>query len=83
MKLLTEHKEKLALAALSTILYWSSLFMIIPVILRGLGYEPNYLRAYVMQTIFNLVIPYIPTPGASGVGTFWAFVGSCRPLGGD
>ncbi|NLM96520.1 MAG: flippase-like domain-containing protein [Halanaerobiaceae bacterium] len=67
MKLLTENKGKLALAALTTILYWSSLYMIIPVILRGLGYEPNYLRAYVMQTILNMVIPYFPTPGASGV----------------
>lgn len=66
MKLLTEHKGKLALVALSTVLYWSSLFMIIPVILRGFGYNPNYLRAYVMQTIFNMIIPYFPTPGASG-----------------
>lgn len=67
MKLLVEHKSKVLLAAMSTVLYWSSLFLIIPVILKGLGYEANVIRSYVMQTLFNLVIPYMPTPGASGM----------------
>lgn len=67
MELLVHHKFKVFLAATTTIVYWTSLFLIIPVILKGLGYDPHYLRAYVMQTIFNLVIPYMPTPGASGV----------------
>ncbi|MEJ6950887.1 lysylphosphatidylglycerol synthase transmembrane domain-containing protein [Natronospora cellulosivora (SeqCode)] len=67
MELLVKHKDKVFLAALSTFVFWTSMFMIIPVILRGLGHHPYYFRAYVMQTIFNLVIPYMPTPGASGV----------------
>ncbi|MFW6287793.1 MAG: lysylphosphatidylglycerol synthase transmembrane domain-containing protein [bacterium] len=67
MELLVSHKDKLFLLALSTIVFWTSIFLIIPVILNGLGHEPHYLRSYVMQTIFNLVIYYMPTPGASGV----------------
>ncbi|MFW6287273.1 MAG: lysylphosphatidylglycerol synthase transmembrane domain-containing protein [bacterium] len=67
MELLVHHKGKVFLAAITTIVYWSSLFLIIPTILNGLGYDPHYLKSYVMQTIFNLVIPYTPTPGASGV----------------
>lgn len=67
MKLLIKHKMKVMLAGLSTLVYWTSLFMIIPIILKGLGYDPHYFRSYVMQTIFNLVIPYMPTPGASGI----------------
>ncbi len=67
MELLTHHKVKVLFAIISTVIYWSSLFLIIPVILKGLGYDPHYLKAYVMQTIFNMVIPYMLTPGASGV----------------
>lgn len=67
MELLANHKFKVLFAIISTVIYWSSLFLIIPVILKGLGYEPYYLKSYVMQTIFNMVIPYMPTPGASGV----------------
>lgn len=67
MQLLVHHKKKVLLVGGTTLLYWSSLFLIIPTILTGLGYDPHYLKSYVMQTIFNLVIPYTPTPGASGV----------------
>ena len=41
--------------------------MVIPLILNGLGLEPHYLKSYVMQTIYYLVIPYMPTPGSSGI----------------
>ncbi|MFW6022492.1 MAG: lysylphosphatidylglycerol synthase transmembrane domain-containing protein [Halanaerobiaceae bacterium] len=67
MELLIEHKMKVFWTAVSTIIYWTAIFMIIPVILMGMGYEPYFFKAYVMQTIFNLIIPYMPTPGASGI----------------
>ncbi len=67
MELLGQYKFKLLLSGLCTFVYWSTLFMIIPIILTGLGLEPHFFRAYIMQTIFNLVIPYMPTPGASGI----------------
>ncbi|MFW6035771.1 MAG: lysylphosphatidylglycerol synthase transmembrane domain-containing protein [Halothermotrichaceae bacterium] len=67
LELLQHHKRKLVLAILVTLVYWTALFMILPLILIGLGYEPGFFKSYVMQTIFNLVIPFIPTPGASGI----------------
>ncbi len=67
MEVLAQHKKKVILAACCTFVYWSSLFLIVPVILKGLGYEPNFLQSYIMLTIFNLIIPYMPTPGASGM----------------
>lgn len=67
LELLAQHKRSVFLAACCTFLYWTSLFLVVPVILKGLGYEPNFLQSYIMLTIFNLIIPYMPTPGASGM----------------
>lgn len=67
LEVLGKYKGKLILAGLCTLLYWSTLFLIMPFILKGLGLEPNFFKTYVMQTIFYLVIPYMPTPGASGI----------------
>ncbi|GAB6137440.1 lysylphosphatidylglycerol synthase transmembrane domain-containing protein [Halanaerobaculum tunisiense] len=60
-------KSSLVWAGVSTICYWVLFFVIAPVILLGLGAEPFFLRSFVMQTIFFLILPYIPTPGGSGV----------------
>lgn len=67
LQLLIKNKWRLLLATFYTIIYWSLIFMIMPVVLKGLGVEPNFLRAYVMQTIIYLIIPFMPTPGASGI----------------
>ncbi|MFW5976305.1 MAG: lysylphosphatidylglycerol synthase transmembrane domain-containing protein [Bacillota bacterium] len=67
LTIMAQKKKALFLGAICTIIFWSLLFMIIPVILEGLGVEPHYFRAYVMQTIFYLILPYMPTPGASGI----------------
>ncbi len=64
---LGKYPFRLFLAGLCTAIYWSTLFMVIPLILNGLGLEAHYLKSYVMQTIYYLVIPYMPTPGASGI----------------
>jgi len=65
--ILKKYKGRLILAGIITILFWSSLFLIIPLTLQGLGLEPHYFRSYVMQTIFYLILPFTPTPGASGI----------------
>lgn len=65
--LLRQNKKALFWGAFYTIVFWSSLFMIMPVVLISFGSEPNFLQAYIMQTIFYLMLPYTPTPGASGV----------------
>ncbi|MFW6268734.1 MAG: lysylphosphatidylglycerol synthase transmembrane domain-containing protein [Bacillota bacterium] len=67
LSILIGNKKALVWGGLCTIVFWSLLFMVIPVILKGLGAEPYYFRAYVMQTIFYLILPYMPTPGASGI----------------
>mgnify|MGYP006289883565 CR=1 FL=1 len=65
--ILSKNKLRLFVASFYTIIYWSLIFMIMPLILKGMGLEPNFFKAYVMQTIIYLILPYMPTPGASGV----------------
>jgi hypothetical protein len=65
--LLRQNKKGLFWGAFYTIVFWSSLFMIMPVVLMSFGAEPHFFQAYIMQTIFYLMLPYTPTPGASGV----------------
>jgi len=67
LDLLKRYKLRLLAAGLLTIVYWSLLFMVIPVILSGLDLNPEFLKAYIMQTIFYLVLPYMPSPGGSGI----------------
>ncbi|MGM0444905.1 MAG: lysylphosphatidylglycerol synthase transmembrane domain-containing protein [Bacillota bacterium] len=67
LNVLRKNKKGLFWGAFYTILFWSSLFFIMPVLLMAFGAEPNFLQAYIMQTIFYLILPYTPTPGASGV----------------
>ena len=40
--------------------------MIAPVLLIGLGGTPFFIRGFILQTIMFLILPYIPTPGATG-----------------
>lgn len=63
-------------------LFWVLFFSIAPVLMIGLGAKPFFLRAIIMQTIMFLIIPYIPTPGASGVAElgFAAFFAPFVPL---
>jgi len=65
--LLKNNKKALFWGVFHTVIFWTSLFMIMPVLLIAFGAEPHFLQAYIMQTIFYLIIPYTPTPGASGV----------------
>lgn len=67
VKLFSTNKVKMSLAFVLTILYWGTIFTIIPLILIGFGLEPHFFRSYIMSTIFYMVIPYMPTPGASGI----------------
>ncbi|MFW6256535.1 MAG: lysylphosphatidylglycerol synthase transmembrane domain-containing protein [Bacillota bacterium] len=67
LDIISNNKRVLFMAGFYTFLNWSLLFMIMPVILKGLGGGNHFLQAYVMQTIFYLVLPFMPTPGASGI----------------
>lgn len=81
-RLAAEKRTELILGIVFTGLFWTFFFMIAPVILIGLGSQPNFARAFIMQTIMFLILPYIPTPGASGVAelTFAAFFAPFVPV---
>ncbi|AZR72968.1 hypothetical protein BBF96_05905 [Anoxybacter fermentans] len=64
--LASRKKMELFLAIIFTGLFWVFFFMIAPVIIMGLGGKPYFIRAFIMQTFMYLILPYIPTPGASG-----------------
>ncbi len=56
----------LLLVTLATVLFWVLFFSIPPVLMMGLGRQPRYQESLIIQTIFYLILNYIPTPGGSG-----------------
>ncbi len=67
LQVMGENKKGLILGGLCTVVFWSLFFSVIPIILMGLGAEPRFLQAYIMQSLFYLILPFMPTPGATGV----------------
>ncbi|MBN2027419.1 MAG: flippase-like domain-containing protein [Actinobacteria bacterium] len=51
-----------------TALYWFTGFMAIPVAVVGLGYGSYFWKAIVAQLVVQILMPFVPTPGASGIG---------------
>ncbi len=51
-----------------TLLFWISGFIVIPIVLAGLGYPGLFVKALVGQMVVATILPFIPTPGGSGVG---------------
>lgn len=78
-KLAHTRKLEMVLATIFIGLFWSFYFMVAPVILVGLGAQPHFYQAFIMQTIMFLVLPYIPTPGASGAAEL-GFVACFAPF---
>jgi len=67
IKLTADNQSSLIWTSVFTVIYWLLFFSIAPVILLGLGVKPSFGQAFVVQTVFYLILPYIPTPGASGL----------------
>ncbi len=61
-------KVKLAVVVVLTMLYWFTGFMAIPMAVVGLGYGSYFWKAVVAQLVVHVLMPFIPTPGASGIG---------------
>lgn len=59
---------KLLVVVLFTLLYWLFGFLAVPVALVGLGYSSFFWKAILAQMVVQVLMPFIPTPGASGVG---------------
>ncbi len=64
--LLKENWIKLLLSTLFTIIFWGTFFLIAPFLLRGFNLNFNLSHVLVMQVIFYFILPFMPTPGASG-----------------
>jgi len=54
------------LAVVFTFIYWGFYLAIAPVTLLGLGVNPPLVRTLLAQIVFNIIQPFIPTPGGSG-----------------
>ena len=61
-------KARLSAVVALTMLYWLTGFMAVPVAVVGLGYGSYFWKAVVAQMVIQILMPFIPTPGGSGVG---------------
>ncbi len=64
--LLKENWIKLLLSTLYTIIFWGSLLLAAPLLLKGFNLNFNLSHVLVMQVIFYFILPFMPTPGGSG-----------------
>jgi hypothetical protein len=64
---LREGKKAFCTAGILTVLYWSTAFMIPPMILMGLGLNPFFIESYAAQVLLLVIIMIPTTPGSSGV----------------
>ncbi len=60
-------KSVLALAALLTLLLWTTVIFIPGLMLWGLGYRYLFWQAILAQMVVSYLLPFSPTPGQSGV----------------
>ncbi len=54
-------------AALATLLYWTAMFAIIPLILVGLGWHGRVLEIVTGQAVLQVIMPLSPLAGGAGV----------------
>ncbi len=59
---------KLTVVVILTLLYWFTGFLAIPVAVVGLGYGSFFWQAVVAQLVVHILMPFVPTPGGSGIG---------------
>lgn len=60
------HRFAFFLAIVCTLVYWAFYLAVAPVTLLGLGVRAPMIRTLLAQIVFNIVQPFIPTPGGSG-----------------
>ena len=61
-------RSRLLAVVLLTCLYWFTGFLAVPVAVVGLGYGSFFWRAVVAQLVVHILMPFVPTPGGSGIG---------------
>ena len=60
-------KIYLFIAVILSILHLLALFTVLPILMRAVGLEFNYVQTIAIQAVFMFVLYFVPTPGASGV----------------
>lgn len=63
-------KRKLTAVVLLSFLFWITGFLAVPFALVGLGYGSFFWKGVVAQLVVQILLPFIPTPGGSGLGEF-------------
>jgi uncharacterized protein (TIRG00374 family) len=82
MFFLGDGKKAFIIAGFLTVLYWSTGFMIPPMLLLGLGMQPFFIESYAAQVLLLVIIMMPTTPGSSGVtelgvgGLYTVLIGS-------
>lgn len=61
-------KARMAAVVVLTVLYWFTGFLAVPAAVVGLGYGSYFWRAVVAQLVVHILMPFVPTPGGSGIG---------------
>ncbi|MEW6552712.1 MAG: lysylphosphatidylglycerol synthase transmembrane domain-containing protein [Actinomycetota bacterium] len=61
-------RARLVAVVVLTLLYWFTGFLAIPVAVVGLGYGSYFWQAVVAQLVVHILMPFVPTPGGSGIG---------------
>ena len=64
--LLKENWIKLLFSFFFTVIFWSTFFIVAPLLLWGFDLNFNLSHVLVMQVIFYFILPFMPTPGGSG-----------------
>ncbi len=65
--LLLGHPTEMFLIFLYTAIYWFLYFLIAPLLLLAMGIQLDYALIMIIQVLIFFVLPFLPTPGGSGV----------------
>jgi len=63
----TKEKKGLILGSITTIIFWSTGFLIPSFVLMGLGLPPYFVESYFAQILLLVIIMMPTTPGSTGV----------------
>jgi len=61
-------RARLAAVTALTLLFWLTGFLAVPLALVGLGYGSYFWKSMVAQLVVQILMPFIPIPGGSGLG---------------
>ncbi len=77
LKILLRLRVKdLAMVVLLSVSFWLLGFLVVPVILVGLGLSRFFFHSILAQLVVQLLMPFVPVPGGSGIGEmgfFWLY----------